>query len=156
MAEQPAREVSHSASSPPKVSIRELAVFFLRLGCTAFGGPAAHIAMMEDELVRRREWLSRQKFLHLLGASNLIPGPSSPVNLPSTSAICSPARPGGAAGCCDRGFGGGGRYRASAISREFRLASAAWSDCGRGMECVSAALNACCARISVAAGFDEF
>jgi chromate transporter len=77
MAEQPAREVSHSASSPPKVSIRELAVFFLRLSCTAFGGPAAHIAMMEDELVRRREWLSRQKFLDLLGASNLIPGPSS-------------------------------------------------------------------------------
>ena len=60
-----------------KVSTRELAVFFLRLGTTAFGGPAAHIAMMEDELVRRREWLSREKFLDLLGASNLVPGPSS-------------------------------------------------------------------------------
>jgi len=77
MAEQPAAEASHSLSSPQKVSLRELAVFFLRLGCTAFGGPAAHIAMMEDELVRRRQWLSRQKFLDLLGASNLIPGPSS-------------------------------------------------------------------------------
>jgi chromate transporter len=55
----------------------ELALFFLRLGVTAFGGPAAHIAIMEDELVRRRKWLSREKFLDLLGASNLIPGPSS-------------------------------------------------------------------------------
>src|SRR5713226_8862404 len=58
-------------------SLRELALFFLRLGITAFSGPAAHIAIMEDELVRRRRWLSREKFLDLLGASNLIPGPSS-------------------------------------------------------------------------------
>ena len=58
-------------------SLGELAAFFLRLGATAFGGPAAHIAIMEDELVRRRAWLSREKFLDLLGASNLIPGPSS-------------------------------------------------------------------------------
>jgi len=64
----------HSAG---KGSLRELAAFFLRLGLTAFGGPAAHIAIMEDELVRRRGWLSREKFLDLLGASNLIPGPSS-------------------------------------------------------------------------------
>lgn len=60
-----------------KGSLPELALFFLRLGTTAFGGPAAHIAIMEDELVRRRKWLSREKFLDLLGASNLIPGPSS-------------------------------------------------------------------------------
>ncbi len=52
-------------------------MYFLRLGTTAFGGPAAHVAMMEDELVRRRKWLSREKFLDLLGASSLIPGPSS-------------------------------------------------------------------------------
>src|SRR5258708_7898044 len=58
-------------------SLREIAVCFLRLGTVAFGGPAAHVAMMEDEFVRRREWLSREKFLDLLGASNLIPGPSS-------------------------------------------------------------------------------
>jgi chromate transporter len=58
-------------------SLKELAFFFLRLGVTAFGGPAAHIAIMEDELVRRRKWLSREKFLDLLGASSLIPGPSS-------------------------------------------------------------------------------
>jgi len=54
-----------------------MALFFLASGTTAFGGPAAHIAIMEDELVRRRKWLTRDKFLDLLGASNLIPGPSS-------------------------------------------------------------------------------
>jgi chromate transporter len=77
VAENLAPEVSDSLSSSQSVPLRELAAFFLRLGCTAFGGPAAHIAMMEDELVRRRKWLSRQRFLDLLGASNLIPGPSS-------------------------------------------------------------------------------
>jgi chromate transporter len=60
-----------------KPNLRELARFFLRLGTTAFGGPAAHIAMMEDEVVRRRQWVAREKFLDLLGAANLIPGPSS-------------------------------------------------------------------------------
>ncbi|HEY2106896.1 MAG TPA: chromate efflux transporter [Candidatus Binataceae bacterium] len=50
---------------------------FLRLGTVAFGGPAAHIAMMEDEFVRRRGWLSREQFLDTLGATNLIPGPNS-------------------------------------------------------------------------------
>ena len=57
--------------------IVELAKLFLKLGVTAFGGPAAHIAMMEDEVVRRRRWLSREDFLDLLGATNLIPGPNS-------------------------------------------------------------------------------
>jgi len=60
-----------------KPTLRELALFFLRLGTTASGGPAAHIAMMEDEVVRRRQWVPREKFLDLLGAANLIPGPSS-------------------------------------------------------------------------------
>ena len=54
-----------------------LAWLFLRLGTTAFGGPAAHIAMMEDEVVRRRGWLTHDEFLDLLGATNLIPGPNS-------------------------------------------------------------------------------
>ena len=57
--------------------LRELALLFLRLGTTAFGGPAAHIAMMEEEVVRRRQWLSPQRFLDLLGATQLIPGPNS-------------------------------------------------------------------------------
>lgn len=55
----------------------DLALLFLRLGATAFGGPAAHIAMMEDEVVRRRGWLTREELLDLLSAANLIPGPSS-------------------------------------------------------------------------------
>lgn len=70
-------KISDSVTPPKQGSLSELATFFLRLGTTAFGGPAGHIAMMDDELVRRRKWLSREKFLDLLGASNLIPGPSS-------------------------------------------------------------------------------
>jgi chromate transporter len=58
-------------------AVRDVVLFFLRLGLTAFGGPAAHIAMMEQEVVRRRAWLTREEFLDLLGAVNLIPGPSS-------------------------------------------------------------------------------
>lgn len=55
----------------------ELAWLFLRLGTTAFGGPAAHIAMMEDEVVRRRKWLTHEELLDLIAACNLIPGPNS-------------------------------------------------------------------------------
>jgi chromate transporter len=58
-------------------SLRELALLFLRLGITSFGGPAAHVALMQDEVVRRREWLTDERFLDLLGATNLIPGPNS-------------------------------------------------------------------------------
>jgi len=58
-------------------SLRSLAWVFLKLGAIGFGGPAAHIAMMDDEVVRRRRWLSREDFLDLLGATNLIPGPNS-------------------------------------------------------------------------------
>lgn len=60
-----------------QVRLRELAGVFLKLGTAAFGGPAAHIAMMEDEVVRRRGWMSREAFLDYLGATNLIPGPNS-------------------------------------------------------------------------------
>jgi chromate transporter len=62
---------------PDERRLAELARVFLKLGATAFGGPAAHIAMMEDEVVRRRGWLTRAEFLDLLGATNLIPGPNS-------------------------------------------------------------------------------
>lgn len=62
---------------PARAPLLEVAAVFLRLGLTAFGGPAAHVAIMEDELVRRRRWLTEERFLDLLGAANLIPGPSS-------------------------------------------------------------------------------
>ncbi len=61
----------------PRAKLSELALLFLRLGFTAFGGPAAHIALMEHEFVRRRRWLTPGEFLDLVGAASLIPGPSS-------------------------------------------------------------------------------
>jgi chromate transporter len=60
-----------------RAELPELALLFLKLGTIAFGGPAAHIAMMEDEVVRRRGWISHEEFFDLLGATNLIPGPNS-------------------------------------------------------------------------------
>jgi chromate transporter len=57
--------------------ILDIAILFLKLGTIAFGGPAAHIAMMHDEVVTRRKWMDEQRFLDLLGATNLIPGPNS-------------------------------------------------------------------------------
>lgn len=58
-------------------TLKEIAGLFFKLGCIAFGGPAAHIAMMEDEVVGKRKWFSREHFLDLVGATNLIPGPNS-------------------------------------------------------------------------------
>lgn len=58
-------------------SLKEVASVFFKLGCVAFGGPAAHIAMMEAEIVEKRKWMTRQHFLDLMGATNLIPGPNS-------------------------------------------------------------------------------
>ncbi len=66
-----------AALPPRRGTLGEVALLFLKLGTIAFGGPAAHIAMMEDEVVRRRGWLTREAFLDLLGAASLIPGPSS-------------------------------------------------------------------------------
>ena len=68
---------STNTPSPPHSSRYELAALFLRLGATAMGGPAVHIAMMEEEVVTRRAWLTREEFLDFLGATNLIPGPNS-------------------------------------------------------------------------------
>ena len=60
-----------------KGKLTEIARLFFKLGLIAFGGPAAHIAMMEDEFVTRRKWITREHFLDLIGATNLIPGPNS-------------------------------------------------------------------------------
>lgn len=57
--------------------LKEVAKLFFKLGCIAFGGPAAHIAMMEDEVVRKRKWMTQEHFLDLMGVTNLIPGPNS-------------------------------------------------------------------------------
>ena len=63
---------------PPEAStLRDLALRFLRLGATSLGGPAAHVAMMQREVVEQEAWLSRESFLDLVGATQLIPGPNS-------------------------------------------------------------------------------
>jgi chromate transporter len=65
------------AEAAKRSNLGEIAILFLRLGTTAFGGPAANVATMEDEFVRRRRWITQEKFLDLLGAVNSIPGPNS-------------------------------------------------------------------------------
>lgn len=61
----------------PNKNLKEVAKVFFKLGSIAFGGPAAHIAMMEDEVVKKRKWMTQQHFLDLVGATNIIPGPNS-------------------------------------------------------------------------------
>ncbi|HEY9702270.1 MAG TPA: chromate transporter, partial [Allocoleopsis sp.] len=64
--------------TPPTTSkLSDLAKLFLKLGTIGFGGPAAHIAMMQEEVVKKRKWLTETEFLDLVGATNLIPGPNS-------------------------------------------------------------------------------
>jgi chromate transporter len=60
-----------------KQRLIELATLFFRLGLVAFGGPAAHVAMIDDEVVKRRQWMSRENLLDLIGVTNLLPGPNS-------------------------------------------------------------------------------
>ena len=66
-----------AASATAKSRLLEVAGVFLRLGFTAFGGPAAHIAMMREEMVQRRKWVTPEHFVDLIGFANLIPGPTS-------------------------------------------------------------------------------
>ena len=78
-APEPHNQRPSDKNQKPQTSgaLGEVAKLFLRLGATAFGGPAAHISIMHDEVVKRRKWLSDQQFLDLIGATNLIPGPNS-------------------------------------------------------------------------------
>ncbi len=71
--------VAYTALSPAeqKQRLTELAAVFFRLGTVAFGGPAAHVAMIDDEVVKRRRWMSREDLLDLIGVTNLLPGPNS-------------------------------------------------------------------------------
>ena len=73
----PCDSESRSVRALRSEATRALIGLFLKLGFTAFGGPAAHIALMKDEVVTRRQWMSNAEFLDLLGATNLIPGPNS-------------------------------------------------------------------------------
>ena len=68
---------SNNPGSVRTGSLPEIAKVFLKLGCIGFGGPAVHIAMMEEEVVRKRKWITPEHFLDLVGATNLIPGPNS-------------------------------------------------------------------------------
>ncbi len=77
MDDTPETDAPAGMASTKQGPLGEVARLFLKLGLIGFGGPAAHIAMMEDEFVTRREWISRQHFLDLVGATNLIPGPNS-------------------------------------------------------------------------------
>jgi chromate transporter len=72
-----AESTENDVSETHDASLGEIAVVFLKLGTIAFGGPAAHLAMMEEEFVRRRRWLTHSDFLDRLATANLIPGPSS-------------------------------------------------------------------------------
>ena len=78
--EQIIRQNTHHSNLPPEQKnqrLKELSTVFFRLGTVAFGGPAAHIAMMDDEVVKRRQWMSRESLLDLIGVTNLLPGPNS-------------------------------------------------------------------------------
>ncbi len=68
------KELPHSSLS---ARLGELASLFVKLGTISFGGPAAHVALIQEEIVRRRQWVTQQQFLDMLGAANLIPGPTS-------------------------------------------------------------------------------
>ncbi|EDX84169.1 chromate transporter, CHR family [Synechococcus sp. PCC 7335] len=77
--EQQPETIAYSSLPPEQQQsrLRELASVFFRLGVVAFGGPAAHVAMMDDEVVKRRRWMSRDQLLDLIGVTNLLPGPNS-------------------------------------------------------------------------------
>jgi chromate transporter len=73
-----AKKEYYSLSKQDKMKrLKEITLVFLKLGATAFGGPAAHVAMMEEEIISKRKWISKEKFIDFYGATNLLPGPNS-------------------------------------------------------------------------------
>ena len=62
---------------PTQTPLKEIAKVFFRLGVIGFGGPAVHIALMEQEIVKKRKWVSESEFMNVIGTTNLIPGPNS-------------------------------------------------------------------------------
>jgi chromate transporter len=76
-ASQPSAAYRTLSPEQQKQHLVELAALFFRLGLVAFGGPAAHVAMMDDEVVKRRQWMTRESLLDLIGVTNLLPGPNS-------------------------------------------------------------------------------
>src|SRR3954453_5630242 len=66
-----------NSTPPARARLGEIARVFLKLGFTAFGGPAAHVALIEEEVVTRRRWVDRQHFLDMVSAVNFVPGPNS-------------------------------------------------------------------------------
>ena len=103
-------------SEAPRGTVGEVTRYFLRLGIIAFGGPAAHVAIMRRELVRERGWIDDDEFIDLLGATNLIPGPNSTemtMHLGATRA--------GPAGL----WAGGAAFRAAALRCRRRMYSTA-------------------------------
>lgn len=75
--ERPVESYAQLSPEQQRHRLMELASVFFRLGTVAFGGPAAHIAMIDDEVVKRRQWMSREALLDLIGVTNLLPGPNS-------------------------------------------------------------------------------
>ncbi|MGL4650422.1 MAG: chromate efflux transporter, partial [Caldilineaceae bacterium] len=73
----PGEPVASATHTPVRATLGELARYFTHLGFVAFGGPAAHIAMMQEELVERRRWVEKRYYLDMLGATQLVPGPNS-------------------------------------------------------------------------------
>ena len=70
-------DIAAAKESPVKTRLIELFLATMKIGLTSFGAPTAHIAMMENEFVRKRKWITEEHFLDLLAAANLIPGPNA-------------------------------------------------------------------------------
>lgn len=77
MAKKITKEFYTLSKEEQKTRLKEIVLVFLKIGITAFGGPAAHVAIMDDEIVKKRKWMTKDKFLDFYGATNLLPGPNS-------------------------------------------------------------------------------